>query len=158
MRHCIGSELVQIMACYVFVVKPLSKPMLGYCQLDRQKQTSVKFESEFYQFHSRKCYWICRLPEWRPFCLSLNVVTSHMSGGMAGLIATKQINNFRHQIWVGYNRQLPGDLRCWCAVISYRYYCGQLWWHILMFSSLWHCTIWVNKGSDNGLLHDGIKN
>ena len=30
----IGVALVQIMACRLFGVKPLSKPMLGYCQLD----------------------------------------------------------------------------------------------------------------------------
>ena len=30
----IGSALVQIMACRLFGAKPLSKPMLGYCQLD----------------------------------------------------------------------------------------------------------------------------
>ena len=38
------------MACRLFGVKPLSKPMLGYCQLDRQEQTSVKFETEFIIF------------------------------------------------------------------------------------------------------------
>ena len=30
----IGSALVQIMACRLFDAKPLSEPMLGYCQLD----------------------------------------------------------------------------------------------------------------------------
>ena len=34
MRQRIGSALVQIMACRLFYAKPLSKPMLGYCQLD----------------------------------------------------------------------------------------------------------------------------
>ena len=34
MRLGIGSALVQIMACRLFGAKPLSKPMLGYCQLD----------------------------------------------------------------------------------------------------------------------------
>ena len=34
MRHWIGSALVQIMACRLFGAKPLSKPMLGYWQLD----------------------------------------------------------------------------------------------------------------------------
>ena len=29
---------------------------------------SVKFKSEFYNFHSRKCIWDYRLPKWRPFC------------------------------------------------------------------------------------------
>ena len=64
----IRSALVQIMVCRLFGTKPLDKPMLGYCQLDRQEQTSVKFESECYHFHSRKCIWKCRLPDWRPFC------------------------------------------------------------------------------------------
>ena len=43
MRQQIGSALVQIMACRLFGAKPLSKPMLGYCQLDPREQTSVKF-------------------------------------------------------------------------------------------------------------------
>ena len=34
MRQWIGSALVQIMACPLFGTKPLSKPMLVYCQLD----------------------------------------------------------------------------------------------------------------------------
>ena len=38
-----GSALVQIMACCLFGAKPLSKPMLGCCQLDPWEQTSVKF-------------------------------------------------------------------------------------------------------------------
>ena len=33
MRQWIGSALVQIMACGLFGTKPLSKPMLDYCQL-----------------------------------------------------------------------------------------------------------------------------
>ena len=35
--------LVQIMACRLFSAKPLSKPMLRYCQLDSKEQISVKF-------------------------------------------------------------------------------------------------------------------
>ena len=34
---------VQRMACRLAVAKPLSEPMLEYCQLDRWEQTSVKF-------------------------------------------------------------------------------------------------------------------
>ena len=30
----IGSSLAQIMSCRLFAAKPLSKPMMGYCQLD----------------------------------------------------------------------------------------------------------------------------
>ena len=39
MRQRIGQTLVQIMACRLFSAKPLSKPMLGYCQLDPREQT-----------------------------------------------------------------------------------------------------------------------
>ena len=34
MRRWSGSALVQIMACRLFGAKSLSKPMLGYCQLE----------------------------------------------------------------------------------------------------------------------------
>ena len=63
-----ASALVQIMACRLFGAKSLPEPMLAYCQLDSREQISMKFESEFYQFHSRKCIWNCRLPKWRPYC------------------------------------------------------------------------------------------
>ena len=51
-----------------FGTKPLPKPVLFYCQLDSWEQISVKFESEFYHFHSRKYISNCRLPKWRRFC------------------------------------------------------------------------------------------
>ena len=57
MRQRMKSALVQIMACRLFGTKPLSKPMLGYCQLDSQEQTSVKFQSKYGHFHSQKCIW-----------------------------------------------------------------------------------------------------
>ena len=66
MHQWIGSALLQIMACRLFGAKPLSEPMLAYCQLDSWEQISVK--SEFYHFHSRKCIWKCRLPIWQTFC------------------------------------------------------------------------------------------
>ena len=42
MRQLIESVSVQIMASRLFGAMPLSKPMLGYCQLDPYVQTSVK--------------------------------------------------------------------------------------------------------------------
>ena len=50
-----GSVLIQVMVCRLFGVKPLPEPTLAYCQLDSWEQISVKFESEFCHFHSRKC-------------------------------------------------------------------------------------------------------
>ena len=61
MRHQPRPSLVQIMACHLFGAKPLSEPMLYYCQLDSLEQTSVKLYSKFKHFHSRKCIWKCCL-------------------------------------------------------------------------------------------------
>ena len=35
-----------MMACPLFGAQPLSKPVLGCCQVDPYEQTSVKFESK----------------------------------------------------------------------------------------------------------------
>ena len=68
MRQWTGSALFQIMTCHLFGAKPLPEQMLVYCQLDSWEHISVKFEPEFYHFHSRKCIRNCRLPRCRPFC------------------------------------------------------------------------------------------
>ena len=68
MRQWTGSALVQVMACHLFGAKPFPEPMLAYCQLDSWEQISLKFESEFYHFHSRKCIWNSGLSKWQPFC------------------------------------------------------------------------------------------
>ena len=64
---CVGEPGHQVMTCYLFGAKPLPEPMLAYCQLDSWEQISVKFESEFYHFQSRKFISKCRLPKWQPF-------------------------------------------------------------------------------------------
>ena len=63
MRQWAGSALVRVMAWRRTGAKPLPEPMLAYCELDSWEQISVKIESEFYRFHSRKCIWNCRLPK-----------------------------------------------------------------------------------------------
>ena len=40
------------------------------------EQTSVKFESQFCHFHSRKCIWLYRLSNKRPFCPGGDELTS----------------------------------------------------------------------------------
>ena len=69
-----GSALVQVTAWHRGA-KPLPEPMLAYCQLDSWEQISVKFESEYYHFHWRKCFWNCYLPKWRPFHSTTQVST-----------------------------------------------------------------------------------
>ena len=47
--------------------KPLSEPILPYCQLDPTKQTSVKLKPKFIYFCSWKCIWKCRLRNFGQF-------------------------------------------------------------------------------------------
>ena len=54
--------LVQIMDG----AKPLSEPVLMYCQLDTTEHISMKFYLKLKYFHSRKCNLNCR-QQWRPF-------------------------------------------------------------------------------------------
>ena len=50
MRQWIGSALLQIMVCRLFGAKPLSEPMLEYCQFDPWQQASMKFQQKFNTF------------------------------------------------------------------------------------------------------------
>ena len=68
MRQYNIPTLLRIMACSLFDAEPLSEPMLPYCALDLKKHMSVRFYLRFWSFHSEKCTWKCRLPEWRPCC------------------------------------------------------------------------------------------
>ena len=68
MCQWIWSTLVQVMACRLFGAKPLSEPMLAYCQLDIWEQISLKSSLKFIYFHSRKCDSKCCLPNWQLFC------------------------------------------------------------------------------------------
>ena len=48
------------MACRLAGAKPLSEPMLEYCWLNPWQRISVKSQSKFIYFHSRRCIWKCR--------------------------------------------------------------------------------------------------
>ena len=49
------------MACCLVSAKPLSEPILPYCQSDPKEHISVKFYLKFEIFHSRKQTWQCHL-------------------------------------------------------------------------------------------------
>ena len=61
MRQWIGSALAQRIACRLIGVKPLSKPMLDYYQLDPNEENSVNFYLKDKVFHSWKYIWKGRL-------------------------------------------------------------------------------------------------
>ena len=49
------------MACPLSGARPLSEPMMTYCQLNPREHISMKYCLKFKCFHSRKCIWKCRL-------------------------------------------------------------------------------------------------
>ena len=56
-----GSALVQVLACRLFGAKPLPQPLKLIVNWTLKEQTSVKVESNYNRFHSRKGIWRCRL-------------------------------------------------------------------------------------------------
>ena len=87
----IGWSLVMVMACHLFIAKPLPEAMLSYHQLNPEQQTSVKVKSK-YKSRSCKCIWKYRL--WNGCHFAQGEMGSSMTGsispgfleGSAGLI------------------------------------------------------------------------
>ena len=75
MCQWIGSALVQIMACCLFVPKPLSKPMLDDLSIGLLGTNSVKFWSKYKSLHSSlKMHLKMSAENWRHFYLGLNLL------------------------------------------------------------------------------------
>ena len=77
MRQWIASALVQIMACRLFGVKPLSVPMLDYHKLDSWEQASLVFFIKIHNFSFAKMHLKISSAKWRPFCpgeMSLSII------------------------------------------------------------------------------------
>ena len=68
------------MACRLFGAKPLSEPMLLYCQLDPNKHISVKSYLKFKSFHPRKCTFENAVCEMAAIFLRPNVLNELCSG------------------------------------------------------------------------------
>ena len=68
-------SLVQIMACRLFGAKPLSKPMLGYCELNSLRTNFSEILIKIQNFSLRKIHLKISSVKWRPYCLGLNVLT-----------------------------------------------------------------------------------
>ena len=62
------------MACHLVGAKPLSEPMLAYCQLDPLEQTSAKSESKFIFFIQENAFenvvWKMTAILCRPQCVN----------------------------------------------------------------------------------------
>ena len=113
MRQWTGSSLVQVMACRPFAAKPLPEPFLAYRQLDSWEHISMKFESEFYHFHPRKCQ---NSGHFVQGCDEL------ITGPLLGFVAVS-LPRFYHLTWgdlrlipqfcTKLNRTKPGERFAW---------------------------------------------
>ena len=67
----------------------------------------MKIYLKLKSFHSRKCNWKCRLPQWRPSCPGLNVLKHYTQSGssLEGL-------SWDLIMWVG-NHQGPFSIHGW---------------------------------------------
>ena len=72
----IGHNLVQIMACRLFGVMPLSKRILTYCQMNLEVPNSVKFESWKYNNHHSIFIRVVSVASWQSYdCPKASEVT-----------------------------------------------------------------------------------
>ena len=108
-------SLLEIMAWCLFSAKPLSEPMLVYCQLIPSEQISVKSESKYEDFDSRKYTWKYRLPNGGHFvsasiCLVTELfgATSQLGDASQGCVVSGQVSS--HDAGDGEQRFL-GDTR-----------------------------------------------
>ena len=63
------------MACRLFGTKPLSEPMMTYCQLDPKEYISMKYYLNCKRFSFKKMHLNISSRKWWSFCLSFNVLT-----------------------------------------------------------------------------------
>ena len=69
-RAMIGSDTGLPPIC---VQAMTTEPVMTYCLMDLQEQTSVKFEQNKQQFSFKKMYLKMSYAKWRPFFLGLSV-------------------------------------------------------------------------------------
>ena len=134
-----------------WVLRP--EPMLAYCQLDSWEHISVKFELEFYHFHSRKGSWN------QPFDISHFSLDSHQPNGHVCSLAvaifcpqnacfryTTDINSgiyFRH----GGHRNatiFKTNVKGTCQATAFQWLALLSWPHFYQTRSAWS----VDQGSN----------
>ena len=112
----IGSALVQLMACRLFGAKPLSEPVLPYCQLGRPRGTYFsRIFFKIQKFSFTKMHLQISSAKWRPFCSGGGELTgfvyylllraSHKGPGCGALSVWTNSwrNNWIHSMTIGKN-------------------------------------------------------
>ena len=81
MHPWIGSAFAEIMACHLFGVKPLSQPMLGYCQLNHTYRNKLQWNFNqnkklFIHENASKCN-VCKMAAILSRGIWVNVLGAH---------------------------------------------------------------------------------
>ena len=67
------------MTCRLFGAKPLSKPVLGYCELNHWEQTLVSFFIKIQNVSFTKMHMKISSAKWQPFCPGRNGLIGAMN-------------------------------------------------------------------------------
>ena len=95
------------MACYPPIgVKPLSKPMLGYCKLDLRNKLKWNFKEN--TFHSWKCIWKYRLWNGGYFVQGEMSELSHTPHCFEGMWIMYIIAHGQFKFGIGFNHGMLG--------------------------------------------------
>ena len=86
---------------WLVVCKPLSEPMLVYCQSSPWGHISVKVDI-IQPFWLKKTSSIMPSTTWRPLCLGLNVLTTNLTGSRLCEIFRTRRHEFKWVQWPHY--------------------------------------------------------
>ena len=123
------------MACRRIGAKPLSKPMLTYCQLDPKEHISMKFNLKFKYFHSRKCVWTCRLQNGSHFVQGSTIFTFPSTLHVSSILMSSWI--FSEMDWYDTQKfNFLGPGRYWLNLSKFNFKPHLIVWTILE-KALW---------------------
>ena len=128
MRQWIGSALVQIIACGLFGATPLSKQMLGCCQLDPRNrvQSNIHQNTKLYTHYNAYENIVCEMAVIlsRPQCVK-SVTTNHIHDGHRTITSSRPWDAYMHKelalvglgnsVSLGHHQAITWS-KCWINV------------------------------------------
>ena len=128
MRQFNMPTLVEIMACRLFGAKPLSEPMLPYCQLDPKEHIFNEILTKIPKFSFKKILLKMSTTKWLPFCLGLNVLKpigsfiSKMSCARVAVVSRVLYDIFfpqcEHRDKCIFRQWITRTSLFWCGLVS----------------------------------------
>ena len=108
----------QVMAYLLFLASLLPEPVMNYCRIDPKEWMSVKSQSKYNKFHSRKFIWKCCLQNGGHFvstsvCWSYLLVSFWCSGTVKMLRTHKKLRNLHGQVGLNSLSLGWGNITCY---------------------------------------------